>query len=313
MGEVKRIAVIGVGEIGHQIAQEFAMAGYNVNLNDVSEERLQDALKNIHRNMEILVDNEFITRQQIEPTMNRLHTSTSMKESVQDVDVTIEAVSENIGLKQQIFKRLDQLCSERTILASNSSTIMPSFMASVTERPEKVLVAHYINPPYLLPVVELVRCKETSDETVKVMYDLYQKMGKTPVIVEKEILGFIANRLQAAVFREAAYLVEQGIASPSDVDKVIKDSIGRRWSTIGVFEWGDLIAGLDLLAAGLPYVFPYLHSSTELPQLLLGKVEKGELGVKTMQGFYKWTNESVEELRKMLLNNLVEISKWSNL
>jgi 3-hydroxybutyryl-CoA dehydrogenase len=312
LGEINKIAVIGVGEIGHQIAQEFAMSGYNVNINDSTEEKLEEANKKIQRNLEILVENGFIKRKQVKPTMKRINPYTSMVESTEDVDLVVEAVYENLELKQKIFKQLDQICKEKTILASNSSTIMPSYMASVTMRPDKVLVAHYINPPFLLPVVELVRSEETSDETVNIMYTLYKEMGKSPVVVEKEVPGFISNRIQAAVAREAMYLVEQGVASPDDVDKVIKDSIGRRWSSIGVFEWADLIAGLDLLVAGLPYVFPYLNSSPDLPQILQDKTERGELGVKTLKGFYSWTDREVEELRKRLFNNLVKISKWYN-
>ena len=310
--DIQRIAVIGVGEIGHQIAQEFAMAGYEVHLNDVSEEKLQQALANIRRNLQFLVENEFITSQQIESTMNHCYPVLSMQDAVSDVDVVVEAVYENVEVKQQLFQRLDALSPDRTILASNSSTIVPSRMASVTHRPQQVLVAHYINPPYLMPVVELVRAPDTSDDTVNTMYALYKQMGKTPVIVQKEVPGFLVNRLQGAIWREALYLAEQGIASPEDIDNVVTHSFGRRLSTIGYFTVADHIAGLDLSLIACNLVFPYLNSSSVVPSILQKKVQKGELGVKTGKGFYTWTPESADALRQKLLRNLVAIAKWDN-
>jgi len=308
--DIQQIAVIGVGEIGHQIAQEFAMTGYDVHLNDVSEEKLQQALVNIRRNLQFLVDNDFITSQRIESTMKHCHTKLAMQDAVYNADIVVEAVYENVDVKQQLFQRLDALCPDRTILASNSSTIVPSLMASKTRRPQQVLVAHYINPPYLMPVVELVRAPDTSDDTVNTMYELYQHIGKTPVIVQKEVPGFLVNRLQGAIWREALYMAEEGIASPEDLDKVMTHSFGRRLSTIGYFELADHVAGLDLSLIACNLVFPHLYSSSDVPPILQKKVQKGELGVKTGKGFYEWTPESADALRQKLLRNLVSIAKW---
>ena len=307
---IERIAVVGVGEIGHQIAQEFAMAGYDVYLHDVTDAHLRQALKNMERNLIMLSEKGFIDAQRIQAIMERCHTRPSMKDAVDDVDIVVEAVYENVELKQRIFQRLDALCPERTILASNTSTLMPSLMASVTQRPEQVLVAHYINPPYLLPVVELVRCPQTSDATMQTMVALYRRIGKSPVVVQKEVPGFLVNRLQGALGREAYYIVDQGIASPQDVDTVIRDSFGRRLAVAGVFELFELIAGYDLSLPMCAYLFPHLCTATEAPPWLKEKVAKGELGAKTGKGFYSWTPESAEAFREKLMMALIEIAKW---
>jgi 3-hydroxybutyryl-CoA dehydrogenase len=279
----------------------------------VTEAHLRQALKNIERNLNILSKQGFIDAQRIEPIMQRCHTRLSMQDAMDDVDVVVEAVYENVELKQEIFRRLDALCPDRTILASNSSTLMPRFMASVTQRPEQVLVAHYINPPFLLPVVELVRCPQTSEATMQTMVAFYRKIGKSPVVVQKEAPGFIVNRLQAALGREAYYIVEQGIASPQDVDTVIKDSFGRRLSVAGIIELMELIAGYDLSLAACNYLFPHLCVATEAPLIVKEMVEKGDLGAKTGKGFYSWTPESADAFREKIMTALIEITKWRTL
>jgi 3-hydroxybutyryl-CoA dehydrogenase len=172
-----------------------------------------------------------------------------------------------------------------------------------------VLVTHYYNPPHLVPLVEVVRGPETSDEAIETVHGLLTKVGKSPAIVQKEAPGFIGNRLQAALFREALSIVERGIASPQDVDAVVRNGIGRRWAAAGPFEiWG--IAGWDLIYAASTYLSPHLESSTEPSSLLREKVERGELGVKTGKGFYEWTPESAEALTRRIARVLIEIAHW---
>jgi 3-hydroxybutyryl-CoA dehydrogenase len=193
---------------------------------------------------------------------------------------------------------------------SNTSTLLPSDLALATRRPDKVLVAHYFNPPYLLPLVEIVRGQGTSDETVATIYDLMVKVGKAPALVQKEAPGFIGNRMQAALLREALSIVERGIASPRDVDIVIKNGFGRRLAAAGIFEVFE-IAGWDLVLAILNYLQPDIESSTETSPLVKERVEQGELGIKTGTGFYRWTPESAEALKQTIAQALVNIAKWS--
>jgi len=308
--DIRRIAIVGAGLMGHGIAQEFALAGYNVHIHDITEDKLQQAINNIRTNLQMLMKIGTITQKQAESVLINICSDVELKNVVAKADVVIETVSENLELKQQIFRKLDQLCPAHTILASNTSTIMPSILASSTQRPDKVLVAHYFNPPYLLPLVEIVRHKETSDETVTTIYDLLTKAGKSPAIIQKEVPGFVGNRLQLALLREALSIVEQGIATPQDVDIVVKNGFGRRFAAAGPFEILD-IAGWDLVMAATQYVLPDLESSTDVSPVLKDKIEKGELGVKTGKGFYDWTLESAEAFKQKVGQILVKIAQLS--
>lgn len=311
MVEIKKVAVIGAGLLGHGIAQEFAMAGFEVSLHDLSDEVLEQARANMTRNLRTLAEEGLVDGALAESVPDRVRTSTDLGEVVRDADFVIEAVSEDLALKQRIFADLDQLAPEHAILASNSSTFMPSSVASATSRPDKVLVTHYFNPPYLVPVVEIVRHEGTSDETFDTAFALFERIGKRPVRVQKEALGFIGNRLQAALVRECFSLVEKGVASPEDIDAVVRYGLGRRLSVAGPLEIAD-VAGLDIYSALTSYILPDLDDSTAPPNAISDNVEKGNLGVKTGQGTYSWTTESSEEVRQRIAKALIEIQKWSS-
>lgn len=308
--EIKRIAVIGAGLMGHGIAQEFALADYHVTLHDLDDTTLQTAKDNMRRNLATLAEAGIVEGTAVETVPDRVRVSTDLAESVRDADLVIEAVSEDVTLKQRIFGELDRLCPAHTILASNSSTFIPSMLSSVTKRPEKVLVTHYFNPPYLVPLVEVVRHEGTSDETFETVYKLLVGIGKRPVELRKETMGFIANRLQIALLRECASLVEKGVATPEDIDTVVQNSIGRRLSVAGPFQVFDL-AGLDIISAIAVEILPDMESGQTLPSFVAKNVESGNLGVKTGKGTYDWTPETAEALRQKIAKALLEIQKWS--
>lgn len=308
--EIRRIAVVGAGLMGHGIAQEFALAGYEVHLHSHTKDSVQGATRNIRNNLERLMGFGLVTREQAESVPAKIHTSTVLTEAVEGADVVIESVYEDLALKHRIFRDLDRTCPDRTILASNTSTLMPSAFASGIRRADRALVAHFSNPPYLIPLVEIVRGPATSEETVATMFALLAKIGKRPVILQKEVPGFIVNRLQGALLRESLWLVENGVATAQEVDTVIKNSIGRRWAVAGVFEVFE-VAGWDLLLAMSSGLFPHLASSPDVSPVLKGKVERGELGVKTGQGFYDWTPESAQALKQRIAHALISIEQWS--
>lgn len=305
---ISNLAIIGAGLMGHGIAQEFALAGYEVHLCDLTDDKLKQATKNIQANLQMLVGIGAIAQEQAESVLTNIHPGTELEEAVAKADVVIEAVFENLELKRELFQKLDRLCPEHTILASNTSSLMPSSLASATRRPDKVLVTHYFNPSYLLPLVEIVRHQATSDKTVTTIYDLLTRVGKSPAIVRKEVPGFVGNRLQAALFREALSIVEQGIATPQDVDIVVKTGFGRRYAAAGPFEVFEM-AGWDLVLAVAQYLYPDLESSTEIPAILSDKVETGQLGLKTGKGFYDWTPETAEALRQRMGQVLVKLAQ----
>jgi 3-hydroxybutyryl-CoA dehydrogenase len=306
---ISRIVVVGAGTMGHGIALEFALAGYQVRLHSRTETSLERALRSIRDSLDLLVSLGAVTRRDAGSVPARIQTSADLEESVSDADVVIESVYEDLPLKQRVFRQLDQMCPDRTILASNTSSLMPGKLASATRRPDRVLVAHYVNPPFLVPFVEIVPGGETSDETVAAMSGLLTAIGKRPIVVRKEVPGFVASRLQEALLREALWLVQNGVASPQDVDVAIKTGIGRRWAVAGVFEVLE-IAGWDLLEAIATDLFPHLASSPEVPAVLSDMVRRGELGVKTGKGFYEWTPRSAESLKRRIAAALVEIERW---
>lgn len=302
---INNITVIGAGLMGHGIAQEFASAGFSVYLHDITEEHLNFAREQIVKNLTLLADNGVIDKLDIPEIMARVNTTKELHEASENADFVIEAVTENLLLKQQIFARLDNLCQPHTILASNTTALMPSQIGTNTKRKDKILNTHYFNPPYLIPLVELIRSPDTSDETESVTFQLLTSIGKTPAIIEKEALGFVGPRLQAALIREAFAIVEQGIASAETVDLVVRNSFGRRLSAAGPFEVFEL-AGWDLVLAAFEELYTDLNSSSEINPLLREMVDSDKLGVKTGEGFYQWTEEKQQALRKRMTAALIQ-------
>jgi 3-hydroxybutyryl-CoA dehydrogenase len=305
---ISRIAVIGAGLMGHGIAQEFASAGYQVHLHDVTDEQLQTARTQIEKNLNVLAKNAIIEMENIHSTLQRIQTNTELEAVAEDADFVVEAVIENLALKQQVFEKLDAICPPHAILASNTTALMPSQIGVNVKRKDKTLNTHYFNPPYLIPLVELIRSPETSDETVTVVFELLTAIGKTPAIIEKEVPGFVGPRLQAALIREAFAIVEQGIASAETVDLVVRNSFGRRLSVAGPFEVFEL-AGWDLVLAAFEELYKDLNSSSDINPLLREMVNTGQLGVKSEQGFYNWTDQTIEELRDRMNNALIQQAK----
>jgi 3-hydroxybutyryl-CoA dehydrogenase len=303
--DIKKISVIGPGMMGHAIGQEFAAAGYEVIMCGRSEERLRFALENVKRSLNELVKWEMIRETNVEPTLARIQTTTDLIAAGSSADLIVEAIVEDLKSKQELFHRLDAICPKNTIFASNTSSILPTAMASATKRPDRFLVAHYFNPPYLMPLVEIVRAKKTSDATVNTVHNLMKAIGKRPIICQNEVPGFIANRLQLVLWREAFNIVQRGIATPQDVDLAVKSSFGRRLGMVGPFELYEYIDGYDQILQCEKYMLPDMDTSKESYPLLLEKVAKNELGVKSGVGFYEWTPEFTEAWRKKVLKGLV--------
>ena len=305
---ITQIAVIGAGLMGHGIAQEFATAGYAVGLHDVARETLDRAETQIVQNLNVLAENAILEKADIAPTLQRIRTDTALEAVAATADFVVEAVTENLALKQQLFGELDAICPPHTILASNTTALMPSQIGVNAERKAQILNTHYFNPPYLIPLVEVIRGPETSDATVQATCELLVAIGKTPAVIEKEAPGFVGPRLQAALIREAFAIVEQGIASAETVDLVVRNSFGRRLSVAGPFEVFEL-AGWDLVLAAFEELYKDLNSSSEINPLLREMVETGKLGVKSKEGFYTWTNQEVQALRDRMNRALMQHAK----
>ena len=304
---IRGVSVIGAGLMGHGIAIEFALAGYDVRLHSRSEQSLDRARGMIRDSLERLRDLGGVSGQQTELAPARIRMSTDLVETVEDADLVIESIYEDMDAKTEIFRQLDELCPDRTILTSNTSSLLPSRLAAATTRPDKVINAHFLNPPLFVPLVEVVPTAQTSEETIGVVMGLLTSLGKQPLLVKREAPGYVVNRLQMALLREALWLVENGVASAEDVDKAISAGLGRRWATTGVLQVLE-VAGWDLISRVASDVFPHLSNSDD-PSLLHDMVERGYSGVRTGKGFYEWTPEKAEELRRRIAKGLVEIDK----
>lgn len=304
MDEIKRITVVGAGLMGHAIAQEFAVAGYDVCLHARSDASLDRALSRIQENLKLLAGLGRVSPAQLESIPAKLRSTTQLAEAVDNADLVIESVFEDLSLKQQLFAQIEVLCAPYTILASNTSSLMPSQLGSTLQHPERLLVVHYGNPPYLIPLVEMVPSAKTSEGVIQTIRELLQKIGKRPILLRKEVPGFVANRLQAALMREALWLVQHGVATAEEIDLSIKGALGPRWAAAGVFELLEL-AGWDLVLAVANGLLPQLAASEDALMLLQQKVERGELGVKSGQGFYQWTPEKVGALQQRIAHALI--------
>ena len=306
--EIKNISVIGSGMMGHGIAQVFAAQNYNVTLLDVQQDLLSKAIENIRSNLTFLAKRGMGKNKEIEPTLRRIKTTLDLNEAVSNAQFIIEAVSENLDLKQKIFQDLDSLSPPETILATNTSVISITAIAQNARLRERIVGTHFWFPPYLIPLVEVVKGKDTSDETMDRTYRLMKEAAKHPIKCMKDVPGFVANRLQHALWREAISIVEHGIADAATVDEAIKNSIGIRLAVLGPIENADMV-GLDLTLAIHNTVLKDLEASPNPSSLLREKVDKGELGFKSGKGFYdQWTPESMKHVREHLLNYLIDAS-----
>ena len=303
-----RICVIGAGLMGHGIAIEFALAGFKVSLVDRGDEQLELARLRINSALELLVQADRLKPYRFDGVRGRMALTTDLDAGARDADLVIEAVNEDLELKQRLLARAAGVAKTGAILTSNTSSFVPSLIAAAVPNPERLAVTHYFNPPYLVPLVELVPGPSTDPGVIDSLEGLYRSIGKNPVRVQREITGFIANRLQAAMGREAMALVEAGIASPQDIDAVVKYTFGRRLAVCGPFEIWEQI-GWDLVETIAGELFRELSNDKHPSKLIKERVAAGDLGTKTGRGFYDWTDASAEELRQRIGQALVELAK----
>lgn len=287
---MKNIAVIGSGTMGNGIAHTFALNGFSVHLIDISEGSLQKGIATITKNLERQVAKEAITEQQKVDTLANISTFTSLEEGVKSVELVVEAATENIDLKLNIFRDLDKFTTPDTLLASNTSSISITKIASVTSRPDKVIGMHFMNPVPLMKLVEIIRGYSTSDEVTKTIFDLSKQLGKVPVEVN-DYPGFIANRILMPMINEAIYSLYEGVAGVSEIDTVMKLGMAH---PMGPLQLADFI-GLDVCLSILRVLQDGFGNPKYAPcPLLVNMVTAGKLGVKSGEGFYSWSHGTKE-------------------
>ena len=282
---MKNISVIGAGTMGNGIAHTFAQKGFNVNLVDISANALERAISTIGKNLDRMVQKEKITEQEKSQTLSNITTFTDIADGVKNADLVVEAATENVDLKLKIFKQLDTVCNENTILASNTSSISITEIAAVTNRKEKVIGMHFMNPVPVMKLVEVIRGKETSDEVTSKVMEMSKKLGKIPVKVN-DSPGFVANRILMPMINEAIYTLHENVSSVEGIDTVMILGMSH---PMGPLHLADFI-GLDVCLSILEVMHEGFGGKKYTPcPLLIEMVNSGNLGIKSGSGFYDYS------------------------
>lgn len=308
---MKKIAVLGAGVMGHGIAQLYAQEGYDVHLYDVAEQGLEKAKELIEHSMGLFVREELITEEKKERALQNLSYTTNLVEAVTDVGMVIEVVPEVIELKWDIFRQIEEIVGKEVVIASNTSAFPLSDLRQHAQHPERFVITHFFNPAQLVPLVEIIQDERTAPEVVEETKRYIESIRKSPIVLQKEVSGFVANRLQAAVAREVYWLLENGVASPEDIDIAMKDGLGFRWAFIGPLKTNDF-GGLDTLKRVFDHLFPLLSNADSTPEFLEKLVEEGKLGIKAGEGFYSYDGQSVQQQIRKRDESFIRLLKQRN-
>ena len=305
-----KIGILGGGKMGVGIAQLFATKDYPVKVILVGNDKERgDSRPNMESNLKVLAENGVLDAASIPQILDRVTYTEDMAEVANFADIIFECIVEKLEVKQSYFKTLDEICPEHVILASNTSAISITQIAELSTHKERIIGTHYWNPAYLMPLVEVIKTQYVSQETVDRTFEILRDGGKRPVLVQKDVPGFLANRLQHALFREAISIVEKGIATPQDVDEAIKYGFGMRVGISAPFEVMDM-GGLDLTYNIHSYLFPHIEDTHEAQKLLTDHIAKGELGFKTNgHGFVERTPEEMAACNKNLIVQLIKVAR----
>ena len=283
--DIKKICVVGAGNMGHQIALQAALSGFEVACTDIDEKTLEEAHNFANNWLQSRVEKQKLDPTAAQATSERLHFTSRLEEAAKDADLVIEAIVENLDIKRQLFAQLDKICPSQTILATNSSYIVSSRIADATNRPDKVLNMHFFNPALVMKLVEVVRGPHVSDETVDIAVGVCQALNKIPARVNKEIYGFIVNRIFSAITQEACYLLDQEVASIEDIDLAVKNGLGH---PMGPFELLDM-TGIDLEYDVLMGKYRTSGDTKDKPSpAIVERYAQGHYGRKTKKGFYDY-------------------------
>lgn len=301
----RTVAVIGAGVMGAGIAQAFSAHGFQVHLFSRSRDRLKSALQLIASRHKELIRNGAMSRRSAERSRSLINVTTSLNDAVRDADLISENIAERIEAKRALFRQLSNL-PPNVILSTNTSSLPLASISASVKHPERFVGMHWMNPAYLMPIVEIIRGPATSDATVQATCDFTKRAGKSPIVLNRDIPGFVINRLQYALFREAFLLLQKRVIDPAGIDEALKDGLGLRWTILGPFEHMDL-SGLNLVEAVAASLFKDLDRSSKPPLVLRNLVKKGELGLRTGGGLLGHSQAHLERLAERRDDNLVSL------
>jgi len=301
------VVVVGAGTMGCGIAQVYAMGGYDVTLTDIQEDILQRAREKIKDNLNVFVKYGVLDKHEAYDAFSRIKYSIDNVKAAKNCDLMIEAVPENLQLKRQIFSLYEKYSKDNTILASNTSGIPIREIAGAIKGKERVIGIHFYNPAHLNILVEIIKTEYTSDDVVNTVKQTLINCGKKPVLVA-DIPGFLHNRLIYALLREAVSLVEQGLTTIEDVDTVVKEAFGPRFSILGLFGLVDIV-GLDIYYSVSSYLNKHLSNTIESSKWIKAKIDNGELGMKVGKGFYAWNDEEKKRTMAALETEMIRLIK----
>jgi enoyl-CoA hydratase / 3-hydroxyacyl-CoA dehydrogenase len=289
---IKKITVLGSGVMGHGIAQVSAMAGYNVTLRDIESSLLDKALEKVKWSLSKLVEKQKITRIEAERIFNRITPEVNLERSLKDADLLIEAVPEDLALKKKVYTDVDKFAEEKTVYASNTSTLPITEMAVLTGRPERFIGLHFFNPPQLMRLVEVIPGRSTNQDTIDTALDFVMRVGKEPVLCRKDVAGFIVNRIFIPLVHEAAYCLDRDGVSMTQIDSAVKYKMGF---PMGIFELADY-TGLDVIFKATSEMYSRDKRIVNPHPKIKELVDAQNLGQKTGKGFYEYSGSTYERV-----------------
>jgi len=305
---MEKLTILGAGTMGHSIALSAAWSGQSAMVYGINEQDLTNADKGLSQKLAVMSDNGLFDENEAQEIRKRIRFTTSLEDAAREATFILEVVPENLQLKRDLYKQLESLVDPSVIIASNTSGYKPSLLAEEMAHPGRFIVAHFWNPGHLIPLVEVVNGEQTEVETTERTMALLKLMNKKPILLNKELPGFIGNRLQYALFREAQALLDAGAASKEDIDAAVTYSIGRRLPVTGPLMTADM-GGLDVFSAISNYLFEELSDDQRSGKVLSELVEQQKLGDKTGEGFYNWEPEVSEGINRKREQTLIQFLK----
>lgn len=306
---INHVAIIGTGMIGASMAALFTGNGYPTTMLAINEEEKEKGRKLYDTCFEDLIEKELVTREQAGHCAKLLNFSYDYAD-ISHTDFIFECVVERLEVKYSVYEKIEKHCKQFKVLASSTSALSTDDLAEgLKSNKEKLVVAHPYNPPHLVPFIEIVKSKYTNEEAAQLAYDVLESTGRKAIIMQRSVPGFVANRLQHALLREAVNIVEQGLATPRDIDKALMYSFMPRYTSVGLFEHQDA-AGLDLVKSIEDYLLPSLSNASKTPDYINQLVHENCLGMKTGKGIYEWPKEAQDDFRRRASAPYLRYFNW---